>query len=160
MNRGTQITVTHPSHDRLVQLKLQGALHLAKVLESHPSDAMRFKAALALARLAIPPTPPSHRLPPDAVPLTTPRRQCSGEGPQNTPTCPERQVSDTPPTKQPEAPASITPSTNDMRSANEAHASSPPARARAPSTSPPPPAPILTRATAALGMLTRAGAPP
>ncbi|MGH7133627.1 MAG: hypothetical protein ACREJO_16980 [Phycisphaerales bacterium] len=46
--------VIHPSHDRLLKLKLQGAEHLAKVLETHPSDAMRLKAALALARLAIP----------------------------------------------------------------------------------------------------------
>ena len=178
MNRGTQITVTHPSHDRLVQLKLQGALHLAKVLETHPSDAMRFKAALALARLAIPPAPPCHRLPADGgasqpapQPATTlaPTKQPE----PNSPSLREgaggrvRDAHDKPET------VTVAPSSEQVQMSvgpSAAPRTAPAAKpnpeqsvpSRPPPTSPGQPAvpTILSRATAALGVLTRAGASP
>ncbi|MGH7131431.1 MAG: hypothetical protein ACREJO_05750 [Phycisphaerales bacterium] len=53
MNRRTT-TVTHPAHDRLLELKLKGANHLARVLDSDAPEPTKLKAAMALARLAIP----------------------------------------------------------------------------------------------------------
>ena len=49
--------VTHPAHDRLLELKLKGANHLARVLDSDAPEPTKLKAAAALARLAVPSSP-------------------------------------------------------------------------------------------------------